>query len=61
MAADGGGFTFGNAAFYGSLGGNPPPDPVTAMAAHGNNGYWVVEQNGTVHAFGSATVYAFSG
>jgi len=55
VASDGGIFCF-NLPFEGSLGGNPPADPIAGMAASGTNGYWVVEQNGTVHVFGSAPV-----
>jgi hypothetical protein len=52
-ASDGGVFSF-NLPFEGSLGSNPPPDPIAGMAAHSSDGYWLVEQNGTVHNFGSA-------
>jgi hypothetical protein len=31
-AADGGVFSFGDVAFSGSLGANPPPSPVVAVA-----------------------------
>jgi hypothetical protein len=53
VASDGGVFCF-NLPFEGSLGTNPPPDPIAGMAAHSSDGYWLVEQNGTVHNFGSA-------
>ncbi len=53
VASDGGVFC-ANLPFEGSLGGNPPPDPIAGMAASGVNGYWLVDQNGTVTAFGSA-------
>jgi hypothetical protein len=55
VASDGGVFCF-NLPFEGSLGTNPPADPIAGMAASGANGYWVVEQKGTVHSFGGAPV-----
>jgi len=33
VAADGGIFDFSDQQFFGSLGGNPPPNPITAVAA----------------------------
>jgi hypothetical protein len=53
VASDGGIFSF-NLPFEGSLGGNPPSSPVVGMAASGDNGYWLVEHNNAVQAFGSA-------
>jgi hypothetical protein len=42
VAADGGVFTFGDAAFYGSEGGTPPSNPVVGMAAtQAGHGYWL--------------------
>jgi hypothetical protein len=53
VASDGGVFSF-NLAFEGSLGSDPPPSPVVGMAPSGSIGYWVVEHDGDVQAFGSA-------
>jgi cell wall-associated NlpC family hydrolase len=54
VAADGGVFTFGDAAFYGSTA-SDPGDPVERLVpTHSGNGYWVVQQNGTATAFGGA-------
>jgi hypothetical protein len=43
VAADGGVFSFGDAAFHGSMGAAPPSSstPVVAMAATPGNGYWL--------------------
>ena len=54
MASDGGVFTFGDAAFYGSTA-SDPGDPVERLVpTHSGHGYWVVQQNGTATAFGDA-------
>ncbi|MGH9089497.1 MAG: right-handed parallel beta-helix repeat-containing protein, partial [Acidimicrobiales bacterium] len=64
VAADGGVFSFGDAGFYGSMGGKPLNSPIVGMAvqptlkpataggnAHGT-GYWLVASDGGVFAFG---------
>jgi len=57
--SDGGVFTFGDAAFRGSMGGVRLVAPVVGMAATpGGGGYWLVAADGGVFAFGDA---AFSG
>jgi hypothetical protein len=63
VASDGGVFSsFGNAPFEGSVPGlGIHINDVVGMAAHLNDGYWVVDANGNVYAFGSAQVFAFSG
>ena len=56
VAADGGVFAFGDAAFVGSLG-SPPltPAPIVGMARTGDGlGYWLVAADGGVFAFGDA-------
>jgi hypothetical protein len=59
VASDGGIFTFGDAAFYGSLGATPPASPVVSMApSAGGDGYWMLEADGTVQAFGGAITAA---
>src|SRR5450759_1004552 len=52
---DGGVFAFGDAAFYGSMGGRTLAAPVVSMAATPDgNGYWLVGSDGGVFAFGDA-------
>ncbi|MGH9164229.1 MAG: hypothetical protein ACRDZW_01795, partial [Acidimicrobiales bacterium] len=54
-AGDGGVFAFGDAAFRGSLGGQPLNQPVVGMAATPDGGgYWLVAADGGVFAFGDA-------
>ena len=46
---------FGDAGFYGSLGASPPPTPIVGVApTPDGGGYWMLEADGTVHAFGDA-------
>ncbi len=55
MAADGGIFAFGDARFYGSMGGTALNRPVVSMAATPDGrGYWLVAADGGIFAFGSA-------
>ena len=55
MAADGGVFAFGDAAFCGSTGGERLNAPVVGMAgAPGGTGYWLVAADGGVFSFGAA-------
>lgn len=54
-AADGGVFAFGDAGFFGSLGGQPLNAPIVAIAAHPSGaGYWLTGADGGVFAFGAA-------
>ena len=56
VASDGGGFAFGRANFFGSLGGAQLNAPTVAMAATPKGrGYWLVGADGGVFAFGDAT------
>ena len=56
VASDGGIFSFGDAPFYGSLGGQELAAPVVGMAATPDGkGYWEVETNGDVYNFGDAS------
>jgi hypothetical protein len=58
-ASDGGVFTFGHAAFYGSTGGIHLNQPVVGMAAtRDGHGYWLVASDGGIFSFGDA---GFSG
>jgi hypothetical protein len=57
--SDGGVFSFGDAAFYGSMGGKPLKAPIVGMAvAPDGSGYWLAAADGGVFSFGSA---AFGG
>jgi SpoIID/LytB domain protein len=57
-AADGGVFSFGNASFYGSMGGIKLNQPVVGMSAtHDAAGYWEVASDGGIFAFGDATYH----
>jgi len=62
VAADGGIFTFGSAAFYGSTGSLRLNKPVVGMAASPDGkGYWLVASDGGVFAFGDARFYGSTG
>ena len=52
LAADGGVFSFGDAAFYGSTGGMRLAAPVISMATSKSAGYWLVAADGGVFSFG---------
>jgi hypothetical protein len=55
VGADGGVFAFGDAQFYGSLGGIALDAPIVAIvAAAGGHGYWLVGADGGVFTFGDA-------
>jgi len=61
-AADGGIFSFGNARFYGSMGGHPLNEPVVGMAATPTGGgYWEVASDGGIFSFGNARFYGSMG
>lgn len=58
IAEDGGVFTFGDARYFGSMGGRPLNAPVIGAAAHpGGDGYWLVGADGGVFNFGSAKFF----
>jgi hypothetical protein len=70
VASDGGIFTFGNAGFFGSMGGTHLNAPVVGMAAHVINqqngfpiaaGYWEVASDGGIFSFGDAPFYGSMG
>src|SRR6185437_13805993 len=62
VGADGGIFAFGNAQFYGSMGGKPLNQPVVNIAATPDHqGYWEVATDGGVFAFGDAGFYGSMG
>ncbi len=55
VAADGGIFDFGKAAFEGSAGGTALGGPIVGMAATPDEkGYWLAGQNGAVYPYGDA-------
>ncbi len=62
VAADGGVFPFGDAAYHGSLVGvGQPTLSVSARTpTPSGNGYWVIESNGAIFSFGDATYGAQS-
>ncbi len=62
VASDGGVFAFGDAAFYGSMGGRPLDRPVVGTAATPDDaGYWEVAADGGIFAFGDAAFYGSMG
>ena len=61
-AADGGVFSFGDATFYGSMGGQKLAQPVVGIASTPDGkGYWLVAKDGGVFSFGDATFYGSMG
>lgn len=56
VAADGGVFTFGDAVFYGSMGGKTLNAPVVGLAlTPTGKGYWLAAADGGVFTFGDAS------
>jgi len=52
VASDGGIFSFGDAAFHGSMGGTPLNEPIVGMAATSDGlGYWEVASDGGIFSF----------
>ncbi len=61
-ARDGGVFAFGDADFFGSMGGTRLNQPVVGMAATpSGQGYWLVARDGGIFAFGDAQFYGSTG
>ena len=54
VAADGGVFTFGDAQFFGSATGTAPEPVRDIVDGPSDRGYWIIQQNGTAEAYGSA-------
>jgi hypothetical protein len=55
FASDGGIFTFGNARFFGSTGGQLLPAPIVSVhISPSGQGYWMRDAQGRVYAFGDA-------
>ena len=62
LGRDGGVFSFGDAAFYGSTGDMRLNQPVVSMAAHpSGDGYWFVAADGGVFTFGAASFFGSTG
>ena len=62
VASDGGIFTFGDAAFYGSTGAIHLNKPIVGMAATPDGkGYWLVASDGGIFTFGDAAFYGSTG
>ncbi|MHB8289841.1 MAG: WD40/YVTN/BNR-like repeat-containing protein, partial [Acidimicrobiales bacterium] len=61
-ASDGGIFSFGNASFYGSMGGKHLNAPIVGMASTPDGkGYWEVAADGGIFSFGDASFYGSMG
>jgi hypothetical protein len=62
VAADGGIFAFGDAGFYGSMGGKHLDKPVVGIATTpSGDGYWEVASDGGIFTFGNASFYGSVG
>jgi hypothetical protein len=62
VASDGGIFSYGDAHFYGSMGGIPLNKPVVGMAAtKTGKGYWEVASDGGIFSFGAASFHGSMG
>jgi hypothetical protein len=62
VAADGGLFAFGDAGFFGSMGGKALNAPMVGMAATPDGrGYWTVAADGGIFAFGTADYFGSMG
>ena len=62
MASDGGIFAFGDAPFYGSMGGQHLNQPIVGMAATPDGGgYWLVAADGGIFSFGDAHFFGSTG
>jgi hypothetical protein len=62
VAADGGVFNYGDAAFFGSMGGTHLNQPIVGMAASADGGgYWVVASDGGIFSFGDARFFGSMG
>ena len=61
-ATDGGIFTYGNAVFHGSMGGQHLNAPMVGMAeTPGPGGYWLVASDGGIFSFGNAAFHGSTG
>jgi hypothetical protein len=62
VASDGGIFNFGDAGFFGSMGGQPLNAPIVGVAGTGDGGgYWEVASDGGIFNFGDAGFFGSMG
>ena len=62
VASDGGIFSYGDAAFYGSTGAIHLNQPIVGMAAtNDGKGYWLVASDGGIFSYGDAKFYGSTG
>ncbi len=62
MASDGGVFNYGNAPFFGSMGGQPLNRPILGIAATTDGGgYWLASSDGGVFNYGDAGFFGSMG
>jgi len=62
VAADGGVFAFGDASYFGSMGGHHLNRPIVGIAATPTGrGYWLVARDGGIFSFGDARFYGSTG
>src|SRR5947208_1606896 len=62
VASDGGIFAYGDARFFGSMGGQHLNQPVVGMAATPDGGgYWLVAADGGIFSFGDARFFGSMG
>ena len=62
VGSDGGLFSFGDAQFFGSMGGQPLAAPITGMATTPDGkGYWLVGSDGGLFSFGDAQFFGSMG
>jgi hypothetical protein len=62
LGQDGGVFSYGTAAFYGSTGGRHLNQPVIGIAATpSGHGYWLVASDGGIFSFGDASFHGSTG
>ena len=62
VASDGGIFGFGDAGYFGSMGGRPLDKPIVGMAATPDGGgYWLVASDGGIFGFGDAGYFGSMG
>ena len=62
VASDGGVFSYGDAHFFGSMGGKALNKPIVGMAASPDGlGYWLVASDGGIFAFGDASFHGSTG
>ena len=62
VGSDGGIFSFGDARYFGSMGGAPLVRPIVGMASTADGGgYWLVASDGGVFSFGDARYFGSMG